>query len=245
MRVVRNAECQIGFDLAHHVTIVRYWTPSNLRNVRIPLIWGPVGGGESTPKALKKNFSFKNRLVERVRDWVRLIGECDPLVRKTAKKSSVAIATTNETADRLKGLKVKRVTVLSQLGMAVPNDGVGQVISNEEKICFICIGKQIYWKGFDLAIRAFANASLENAELILVGDGPERHTLQEMGGDLNIKGNIRFWDWMGQSELHERLACCDVLVHPSFHDSVHLFALKPCHWESPCFVWISAGRRFR
>jgi glycosyltransferase involved in cell wall biosynthesis len=218
-RIARRAEQQVGFDVAHHVTVVRYWTPSNLRNVKAPLVWGPVGGGESTPAMLKKSFSMRNRAVESVRDLVRMLAEFDPLVRRTARKSDVALATTKETAKRLTNLKVKRVEVLSQLGMVVFPLVSQKPAYEGGPVRFVCIGKQLYWKGFDLAIEAFKKASLDNAELILIGEGPENKVLRVLAAESGMSERISFLGWMDQQALHGILSGCDVLVHPSFHDS--------------------------
>ena len=231
-RVVKKTVSQIGFDVAHHVTIVRYWTPSNLRNVSIPFVWGPVGGGESTPTAIQKTFSRKNRIIEGVRDLMRRLAECNPLVRKTAKNSCAALATTEETAARLCQLNAKSVQVLSQLGMASVQDQVNES-GGSNSVRFICIGKQVYWKGFELAVRAFSKASLPEAELILVGEGPENKALRRLVDGLGLQKQVRFYDWMAQSALHALLAECDVLVHPSFHDSGAFVCLEAMSMYKP------------
>jgi hypothetical protein len=41
---------EVDFDIVHHVTFVNYWTPSFLTLLPVPFIWGPVGGGESSPE---------------------------------------------------------------------------------------------------------------------------------------------------------------------------------------------------
>jgi hypothetical protein len=41
----RRLHSVVGFDLAHHYTFGRYWSPSFLSLLPIPFIWGPVGGG--------------------------------------------------------------------------------------------------------------------------------------------------------------------------------------------------------
>ncbi|MFX8624472.1 hypothetical protein ABTM07_20330, partial [Acinetobacter baumannii] len=34
------------FDMAHHVTFAQYWSGTALDALDLPLLWGPVGGGE-------------------------------------------------------------------------------------------------------------------------------------------------------------------------------------------------------
>lgn len=231
VRTVRKAEEAIRFDLVHHVTVVRYWTPTNLRRAKAPLVWGPIGGGESTPSNLKKMFSIKNRSLEWARDVVRRIGERDPLVRKTARKCAVALATTEETARRLRCIGASRVEVMSQLGMHLIR--VAAPLSPNDRVRFICIGKQYYWKGFDLAIKAFARSSLADAELILVGEGPEHPALTSLVQGCGLEDRIQLIDWVEQKTLHELLSQCDVLVHPSFHDSGGFVCLEAMSMGKP------------
>jgi hypothetical protein len=47
--VARRLHAQIGFDVIHHVTFVKYSSPSFLSLLPVPFVWGPVGGGESAP----------------------------------------------------------------------------------------------------------------------------------------------------------------------------------------------------
>ena len=47
-RLHRNGQ----FDLTHHLTFGKYWSPSFLSLLPIPFIWGPVGGGESAPRII-------------------------------------------------------------------------------------------------------------------------------------------------------------------------------------------------
>jgi hypothetical protein len=65
---------EVGIDLVHHVTYVTYWRPSLLALLPVPFIWGPVGGGETTPKGFRDNFSLGGRIYEQVRDLSSLVG---------------------------------------------------------------------------------------------------------------------------------------------------------------------------
>lgn len=47
--VAQRLHREIGFDVVHHVTFVKYSTPCFLSLLPVPLVWGPVGGGESAP----------------------------------------------------------------------------------------------------------------------------------------------------------------------------------------------------
>jgi glycosyltransferase involved in cell wall biosynthesis len=57
------------------------------------------------------------------------------------------------------------------------------------------------------------------SEYWLVGDGPERKNLERLAGELGVADKVRFWGALSRAEALKKLAECDVLVHPSLHDS--------------------------
>jgi hypothetical protein len=64
----RELHKQDRFDLVHHVTFVSIRQPSFMGLLGIPFIFGPVGGGENTPWALRRSFPFRGWLWELARD---------------------------------------------------------------------------------------------------------------------------------------------------------------------------------
>lgn len=219
--VARNLHRRIGFDLIHHVTFVKYWSPSLLALLPVPFIWGPVGGGESAPRAFWRDFSLRGHVYEALRGLARWLGEHDPLVRLTARRSAVALATTNETAARLRKLGARNVQVFSEVGLSKEEIAeLGKIEGRSgNPVWFISIGRLLHWKGFHLGLRAFAEAGLAGAEYWIVGDGPERRRLETLARNLGIAERVKFWGTLPREETLQKLAECDVLVHPSLHDS--------------------------
>jgi hypothetical protein len=59
--VVRKLHRHVVFELVHHVTFVNYWLPSFLAILPVPFVLGPVGGGESAPRAFWWSFSSRGK----------------------------------------------------------------------------------------------------------------------------------------------------------------------------------------
>ena len=219
---VRKLEADQRFDVVHHVTIVRYWSPSNLRVSRAPFLWGPVGGGEDAPRSFRRSFAWRHRVIEQCRRWIRRLAELDPWVKQTAQAADIALATTAETATRLRALGVARVEVMSQLGLDHMPTILQRSIeaeSSSQTLRFLCVGRWLYWKGFDLAIRAFARMPFSEARLTVVGAGPESGRLKALARATSVADRIDFREWLSPEETQAEMAACDVLVHPSLHDS--------------------------
>jgi glycosyltransferase involved in cell wall biosynthesis len=219
--VARRLHQEIGFDAMHHVTFVRHSTPSFLSLLPVPFVWGPVGGGESAPQPFWRDFSLRARFYEIARMLFRGLGELDPFVALTARRSAVVRATTEDTAERLRRMGVSDVQILPEAGL--PAEEIAHLnqfpIPNSAPIRFISMGRLLHWKGFHLGVRAFAQANLPDAEYWLLGEGPEQQRLQALAEKLGVADRVKFWGRLPRSRSLQMLSECHVLVHPSLHDS--------------------------
>ena len=219
--VGRRLHRQVGFDVVHHVTLGKYWAPSLLALLPVPFVWGPVGGAESAPRAFWASFGLRGKSHEVARAFARWLGEHDPLVRLTARRSALALAKTEETAHRLRGLGAREVRIFYEAGLRATelNQLARSSPSNGHPVRFAGIGNLLHLKGFHLGLCAFARASIKDAEYWIIGDGPERERLETAAQDLGIADRVRFWGRLPRDETLQRLAECHALVHPSLHDS--------------------------
>jgi glycosyltransferase involved in cell wall biosynthesis len=222
-RAARRLHAAVAFDCVQHVTIGVYWMPTLMTRLPIPLIWGPVGGGEVTPKPFYRSFSLRGRLAEHIRDAVRKLAERHPAVRSTAQGAYISLAATDATAERLRQLGSRNVGVLSHT--ALPRREFERLsempIRVSPPLRFISIGRLLHWKGFALGIRAFAevNRDTPGCDYWIVGEGPERNGLEHLTHDLGLTHAVRFLGNLPRERVLETLGGADVLIHPSFHDS--------------------------
>jgi glycosyltransferase involved in cell wall biosynthesis len=219
----RRLHRKVDFQITHHVTFVTYWMPSCLSFLPIPFVWGPVGGGESTPANFRASFSLRGRLYEGIRDVVQFIARQDPLLRWTARRSTLALAATSDTAARLQQLGCRNVQVYSSMGLPAHEIQVVDDLqhSSGTPFRFVEIGDLLHLKGCDLALKAFARVShdLPSAELWFIGEGPERRRLEDLATQLQVRDRVTFWGQLPRKITLQKLGECDVLVHPGLHDS--------------------------
>jgi len=214
-----------NFDLIHHVTYASYWTPSFLALLPVPFLWGPVGGGESAPAPFRRELSRSSQIKEIVRDTVRAVSErLDIFVRKTARRSVVVLSTSTETEAKLKQLGSPDIRIFSDIGLAdnhlLPLLAV-PIRENPRPVRFISMGRLIGWKGYHLSIRAFAQLLKDepDCEYWVLGTGAEKERLEQLASECGIGDKIRFWGRVPREEVPDRLAECDILLHPSLHET--------------------------
>lgn len=73
------------------------------------------------------------------------------------------------------------------------------------------------WKGVDVGLRAFAEAVSRGhrARLEVIGDGPERDSLERLSAALGVTDRVSFLGRLAPEAVRERLRAADVFVQPS------------------------------
>jgi glycosyltransferase involved in cell wall biosynthesis len=86
----------------------------------------------------------------------------------------------------------------------------------ESKTNFVVgyVGRLIRAKGVDLLLEAIARLP-RNCEALIVGDGPEKESLQQLAGSLSVGDRVRFIDGVANSAMPEVYSSMDALVLPS------------------------------
>lgn len=224
-RHCRRLHKEIGFDIVHHLTFGQYWTPSYMALLPMPFVWGPVGGGESAPRAFYSTFSKLGRRYEWLRDTARSVFELFPPVWITARRARVSLATTRESAERMKRLGAKNLEILSNV--ALPDDEYATLsaipLRAERPMRFVSMGRILNWKGFQYGLQGFAQFLKAHpdaqAEYWIIGDGPDMEALKQAAADLALGDKVRFFGRIPRAEVLQRIGETDALVHPSLHDS--------------------------
>jgi glycosyltransferase involved in cell wall biosynthesis len=210
---------EVRFDLAHHVTYVRYWTPNAAALLGIPFVFGPVGSAEAAPPGFVREFPIRSRMTEFLRNAVRVVAEHDPMLRATVRRSTVALATTSQTAAALRRLGATEIRLCPEVGLSEKEiaDLAGYGAAGGP-LRLLAISRLVSWKGVHLSLYAFARADVPDAEYWIVGDGPERDRLERIARELGIADRVRFFGHISRAEVMAKLSRCHALLHPSLHD---------------------------
>ncbi len=214
---------QIGFDVVHHLTLGSFRYPSGLANLGVPLVIGPVGGGEETPLALWRSFGWRGVLTEVLRWASNRAALLDPLVRSSYRQAAFTLVVTPNTRDRLAGLaSPQKMQLLPQSGVDPGGQGSvssGRQASDTMKVLYVA--RLIHWKGWNLALRAFAVAqAAAPLRLTILGTGPDEKRMRALIDKLGITTAvtwIRRFDVI--DEVYRLYRDHDVFLFPSLHES--------------------------
>lgn len=230
LRVAKELHQQVKFDLTHHVTFGRYWSPCGVRDLGIPFVWGPVGAAESPPRSFVSELPLRERIFESIRDNIRLVAARSRSLRDTARAATIGIGVTRESCEAMRQLGARRVEQMQQAALPDADMAMLERIPLPAAGPFraVCIGRLLHWKGFHLAIRAFGAFAKNSpeAELWIVNDGPFRGELERIAARTGVPSRIKFFGQLRYPEVLGKLAQAHALMHPALHESFGRICLE-------------------
>jgi len=198
-----------------------------MHKLSVPFLYGPVSGGENTPSIIGYPMSHKQRIVELVRSASQLFFKSTPNFAKTMKRARLILATTDETKALIPEKYHNKVQVFQSIGL---NDDIfyPEPKKKDNKVIqFLVAGRMLYWKGFELAIKAFIEAVNNGAlaELTILGDTENnpsyeqhREYLKDLCGN-HLERDIHFVATVPHSEMKDFYDRFDCLINCSLRDS--------------------------
>lgn len=221
-RVARDLVRTESIDVVHHITFGVYRHPSFMAFLGIPFVFGPVGGGERTPWALRKGFPLRGHVADALRDMANLAVRFDPLLRAMFRRTALTLCKTRETLGRVPGRYRQNCRVQLELGMdreaLAPAPHARQ---QDETFHVLYVGRLLYLKGLHLALEAFANAFCGSpwARFTIIGSGKDEQWLKSLARRLGVAAQVEWIPWMPREQLLNQYGEHDVLLFPSLHDS--------------------------
>jgi glycosyltransferase involved in cell wall biosynthesis len=239
-RVARRLHEEVDFAVAQHVSLTRWWMPTpaaTLTAEGVPVLWGPLGAGETVPRPYRRGIGWRGRMKEAARIAARATFNFDPALRRCA-RSVVGIAEPDETVRRLRSLGVRHIErafslpcdleVMQNVKPVPKPDGVFRVVSG---------GGLTYWKRHDLVLRAFAQSFRGDmsCEYVHSCDGHFRPVLEKLSRSLGVERQVRYLGDIPHTETLRWVASADVYMLTAMRDtSGHLFEAMSA--GVPCIV---------
>jgi glycosyltransferase involved in cell wall biosynthesis len=104
------------------------------------------------------------------------------------------------------------------------------------KINFVCLGRLVKLKRFDVAIKAFKRvvSRFPSAQLVIVGEGGERGRLESLVERLSLRGKVLFLGY--RKDVASILAQSYALLVPSEYEGLSIAHLEAAYFGLPAIV---------
>ena len=209
---------QVGFDVTHHLNFVTVEMPGLLWTLDVPFVWGPVGGGQVPPKALKAYYGgFWT--VEMVRTLRKQLLALNPFVRGASKRAVSVIASNLETRQLIEPMTQALVTSATEIGVSLPAARPQRQATERLEIAWA--GVLIPRKGPLLALDVAADLKRRgvNYRLRFAGVGPWQELLEQRIRELELHDNVSVEGAVPFGEMSGFYFDSDVFLFTSLQDT--------------------------
>ena len=114
------------------------------------------------------------------------------------------------------GVAPDRISVVYNVVHAPPVPECRPCADVDASFRLVTVARLVAWKGLDDLLEVVAR--LENVGLLVIGDGPERETLEQLARQLGISGRVKFTGLVGHDAVFAFLRGADAFVLNSLYE---------------------------
>ena len=241
-------------DLADPFDVVHFLTWGGIRmpvfgwRGRAPYVIGPVGGGEECPLAYSASLGRSAFLRELGRKLVNRLCLIDPLLWRAYGGAAHIYSKTEDSRRFVPAPFRGKCDVEMEIGTPVePDDREAAIPLRDPAQPFriIFVGRLLHWKSPLTVVHVYDELRQRgvDAELLMIGDGPQRALLEEALARLPVDAKVSYHPAIEQTKLFKLYGQHDLMLFPSLHDSSGNVVLEALTFGLPVVALALGGPR--
>ena len=129
------------------------------------------------------------------------------------------------------GIRPPEVTAAPRAELGLP----------EDVFLAATVGRLVKRKGVDRLLRALAHPACREVHLVIMGDGPERRSLERTAAGLELADRVRFTGAVEERRKWQILHCADAYVSATLHEGFGLAYLEAMSAGLPAVTFDHGG----
>ena len=241
---VRDLVKKIKFDYIHHVTFVSYRFPSFLCLYDIPFIFGPLSGGDSVPKNIRKSFGLNVKVKELIRDISNYLIPIFPILSLNFKKAHKIIVNSQATKSNIPKIYHKKTVLDLAISIDEKQINSDQKINfNKEIFNFCFVGSYEHIKGINIILKILKKLKKNNHNFFFnfIGSGTLENYIKKYIKKNNIEKFTKIYPNIPHNKVFEIMLKNHLLLFPALRDSGGLVVLEAMSVGLPSAVLSLGG----
>jgi glycosyltransferase involved in cell wall biosynthesis len=207
-----------AFDVAHHFSWGTVNAPPLLHKLPIPVVWGPIGGGQALPLAFRRYFKghLKGEILRHVTQSILPLA---PSMRRMARAADVVLCTNQETRRLLDRAGARRVELFLDNGLPPGYCDRATADRNPLNVMkLLWAGRCEPRKALPVGLEAIAQVK-QPVQLIVAGDGPSKEAWQRRAAELGVNDRVEFLGRVPWATMNRLFDEADAFLFTSLRDS--------------------------
>ncbi len=227
---------QNAYDVAHHITFATWRVAPPLAGLGLPLVMGPVGGGEVFPRKFFSILSPTSKAFELARMASNRIAANNPKLRQALASADVLLPNNDETAQILHkaGADGERMMIATQSFLTPQKIELfdswraRRTAYDGGTLRIFAGGNLEGRKGVAIALKALGRlrGSGVPCEFLYGGHGPELAHLLRLRDTLQLQDNVRFESMLQKDLYLEALHGSHIYLLPSLREGCPITLLE-------------------
>jgi glycosyltransferase involved in cell wall biosynthesis len=220
-RAARELHAEVGFDLAHQVTLSGFREPGYLWKLGVPFVWGPVGGVQNYPWRFLAQAGLRGALEEGLRNVGNFIQfRFSPRVGRAARAASVLLAGNSVAQRGFERVHHVRSVLMPNVGAVLLRQQPRPRAGKAAPLRLLWSGLLEPHKGLRLLLAALGELPLSlEWELRIVGRGSRERALRRLARRLGIAERCMWVGWLPHDQALCQYDWADLFVLTSLRDT--------------------------
>ena len=220
-RAAKEIDQRVDFEMVHHVTYCSLQLGSFMWKLRKPMLFGPVGGGQTAPPAFKEYFG-KDWRSEKLRDFIGfLLLNVFKIATRTLQNADLTLTCNADTRAMAQRYGARHIATYSEI--LLPEDLYPQELparNDHSVLKVLWVGRILPRKGLLLALEALAQVDKAvPIHLTIIGDGTLGPSVPVWIEQLGLHERVTWLGYQPFAQVKEAYAAHDVFLFCSLRDT--------------------------
>ena len=210
------------YDIVHRITPLSPTIGSplakRLKKLGIPFIWGPINGGTPWPKEFPELRTNEREWLSPFRKLYRFL----PWFHSTRKAAAALIVASQHAWNEMPKAYQEKLIYIPENAIdpeRFPLKKLSEQTNETGPVKVVFLGRLVPYKGADMLLEAaLPLIKSGRMELLILGDGPERKSLEATVTKEDISANVHFSGWVEHTEVAKHLHPCQIFAFPSVRE---------------------------